>query len=492
MRNSKIKQLLLLSSAFGAGLGGMSGLNSPAKASCTSYAPADGTTVTCSGSGNTSVIAGKYVTIDFLDGAQHTTTSTGARVNDDSEINLQGNAAVTSSNIGLNIRSSGSGNTNATITLNGTSSVTSTGSSAAIFVQGSYSTIVLKDQSSVRNTGTGDGIQLSFFGSVAGVNAVFVGENASIVVTGSSANAVDFISGSHNALYNYGTLSSVGTTVDGSSVNDWVYNYGTIVSSAGLAISLGTGDDLLTLGTGSDITGGVDGGGGTDDLTPVGSGSEDSDFSNFESLIMNGADWTLSGQSSFPEVVINSGILRINGTITGDVSVTAAGTLGGTGTIIGDVTSFGTLSAGNSVGTATIVGDLVQNGGSFVEFDAGGVDRWDVTGTATLVNNPTLTISSLDGSSTAYGVILHADGGITGSFAEPPIYDGNGAVFLEQTANDIILAVVDGTAVAADHHASIETGLSFFDEVTEQGREHCIEERPPKSAFPMCKDHFWA
>ncbi len=430
----------------------------------------------------------------------------------------------------------------------------------------------------MKNSGTGDGIQTTGI-TVNGHNTVIVGENASIVVTGSSANAVDFFIGSNNALYNYGKLISVGTTFDGTSSIDMVYNYGVIVSSYGLAISLGAGDDLLTLGTGSSITGSIEGGTGTNDLTLVGSGSEDSDISNFESLTMNGTNWTLSGQTSFTNVVVNSGsltltrglalaspgtlenrgalvayitgssgadtisnygtitgsislsdgddaltlgtgsditgsmdggsgsddvtlvgsgtedgdftnfelltmagaewelsgtssfnniavesgILRLNGVVTGNVQVAAGGTLGGTGTIYGDVTSFGTLSAGNSVGTATIVGNLVQNGGSFIEFDAGGVDRWDVTGTATLVDNPTLTISSLDGSSTAYGVILHADGGITGSFALPLIYDGNGAVSIEQTNEDIILTVVDGTSVVADHYASLQTGMSFFD-----------------------------
>jgi hypothetical protein len=77
-----------------------------------------------------------------------------------------------------------------------------------------------------------------------------------------------------------------------------------------VAISLNGGDDSLTLGTGSEINGDIDGGNGTDDLTLVGSGSEDSNFSNFETLVMNGTDWVLSGNSSFTTVSLSSGTSR--------------------------------------------------------------------------------------------------------------------------------------------------------------------------------------
>ncbi len=103
MRDFKIKHLLLLSSALGAGLGGTTSLIAPVHASCTSYTPADGTTVTCSGSSTTSIAAQKDVTINFLDGAQHTTAGSGARITENSEINLYGNAAVTAGGAGLTI-----------------------------------------------------------------------------------------------------------------------------------------------------------------------------------------------------------------------------------------------------------------------------------------------------------------------------------------------------------------------------------------------------
>jgi len=292
MRDCKFKQVLLLSSALGAGLSGTAGLMAPAQAGCTSYTPSAGTVVTCSGTSSTSVVGSTDVTINFQDGAQHTATSAGARIGDGGEINLYGSAAVTSSGVGLNIIATGNGNS--VITLNGSSSVTSTGSSAAIVISGHNSKIILNDQSSVINTGTGDGIQLTG-STVAGSNTVIVGDNASITVIGSSANAVDFINGS-STLVNYGMLTSAGVTIDGTtsaSLVDTIYNYGVVVSSSGAAIALYGGNDRLTLGTGSSITGSIDGGDGTDDLTLVGSGSEDSNISNFESLIMNGINWTL-------------------------------------------------------------------------------------------------------------------------------------------------------------------------------------------------------
>jgi hypothetical protein len=309
----KFKYLLLLSAALGAELGGTTSLIAPAQAACTSYAPAAGTVVTCSGTSNTTVLGSTDVTINFEDGAQHTTTGVGARVRDNGKINLDGSAVVTSGGTGLQISATGSGN--ASITLNDFSSVIATGFWAAIEISGQYSEIILNDQSSVKNIGTGAGILLSGLGSASGHNTVIVGENASIVVTGASASAVFFNLGS-NTLYNYGTISSVGVSVYGSnasSTSDVIYNYGIITSSSGAAIALRGGNDRLTLGTGSMIDGSIDGGDGTDDLTLVGSGFEDSDFTNFESLTMAGTEWVLSGTSSFDNIVVDSGILRLNG-----------------------------------------------------------------------------------------------------------------------------------------------------------------------------------
>jgi hypothetical protein len=352
MRNCKIKHLLLLSSALGAGVGGITGLYSPARASCTSYAPATGTTVTCSGTSNTAVSAATgatNVTVNFEDGAQHQVTGTVAvNVRDQSDVNLHGFAAISSSSVGIRILGSGYANTQSVVTLNDNSTVTATGTVSAINVSGSYNQVWLNDSSSLLNSGTGDGIFVTG-GLEYGRNTIVIGSGASVTTMGSTANAVDISFGNNDSVINYGILTSVGITVDGSPAADLVINYGTIQTTGGTAISLFGGDDSLTLGSGSLIIGTIDGGDGTDDLTLVGSGSEDSNISNFETLTMNGSEWTLSGVNSFTTIALNSGSLTNNGTLaaTGGMNFSAAGAR-----FVNNNTFTGSVSG--STGTDTI------------------------------------------------------------------------------------------------------------------------------------------
>src|SRR5262249_32112144 len=159
--------------------------------------------------------------------------------------------------------------------------------------------------------------------------------------------------------------------------------------------------DDLTLGTGSNISGDIDGGADTDTVTLTGHGSEDDRFLNFENLVMDGADWSLSGASSFVDIDVDAGRLAINGAIaaTGATTVAAGGTLGGNGTLTTpSVTSSGNIAPGNSVGTLNIVGTLAQTGGAFdIEFDKSGIDRTNVTGAVTLAGAPGVNVAPLHG-----------------------------------------------------------------------------------------------
>ena len=140
--------------------------------------------------------------------------------------------------------------------------------------------------------------------------------------------------------------------------------------------------------------------------------------------------------------------------------------------------SHGTLAPGNSVGTLTIQGDLTQSGGTYeVEYGDDGVDHLNVTGNVTLMNNPRLLLESLDGAAGINGIILHADGAITGTFATPE-YKGNGAVTLIQSANDIRLLGLDGTQLLASNSAALQAGIEFLNVVSAQQIDHrstCLE-----------------
>src|SRR5262249_31532351 len=88
---------------------------------------------------------------------------------------------------------------------------------------------------------------------------------------------------------------------------DVIDSSGLIQGTGGQSMFLWAGNDSLTLRTGSDIVGFADGGANTDTLTLIGTNSEDAQFVNFETVDMNGTDWTLSGTSSFTDIKVNTG-----------------------------------------------------------------------------------------------------------------------------------------------------------------------------------------
>ncbi|MBZ3691933.1 autotransporter outer membrane beta-barrel domain-containing protein [Phyllobacterium calauticae] len=167
---------------------------------------------------------------------------------------------------------------------------------------------------------------------------------------------------------NAGAISGI-TGISFNSAVGTVVNTGTITGYGGTAIQFDQGGafpNSVTLGTGSVLNGNVLGGAGNDALILQGSNSENAGkFVNFETLSMQGVDWTLSGAGIFSTgSEIANGILRVLGTLTSPaLTVQSAGTLAGTGTVVGNVENFGTVSPGNSIGTLTVVGNYVgQNG----------------------------------------------------------------------------------------------------------------------------------
>jgi uncharacterized protein with beta-barrel porin domain len=531
--------------------------SSPTTAACSEAFPGAGETVTCSaGLDTVGVYAAPGitdVTVNVLDLAVVETESTAITLRADSQVTLYGSAAVrttdhytqgiyvkgdrgvvtledsssirTQGNIGHAIHTFGydakvalsDASTivtqgdyaygiyvlrgNGSITLNDSSSILTEGGHAfGAYIAGRSGTITLNGSSSITTYGENSHGAYIRGHYLASTGTITISEASTVTTTGVDANAVRFRWGSHTLL-NGGTLRSAnGIAVVGSdeSVNsDTIVNYGIIASEAGAAINLRQGDDSLTLGTGSEITGSIDGGDGADRVILVGEGSEDDDFRNFETLTMNGVEWILSGSGTFGSIAVNSGRLSINGSLgAAQISLAADAILGGSGMLVGNVTSAGTVAAGNSVGTLTIDGDFTQSGGGFeVEFDANGLDLVTVTGAATLSNSPALTIVSLDGASTAYGVILHADGGITGSFSSP-VFAGLGLVSIVQTANDITLVVIDETAAAASHHALLQGSMSFFDQLIAEQIRACGDESNSAvevrlSSAASCQARLW-
>jgi len=185
-------------------------------------------------------------------------------------------------------------------------------------------------------------------------------------------------------------------------------------------------------------------------------------FSGAGSIRQAGSGRTeLTGDSSgyTGTTTVASGTLAVNGKLGGTLTVLAAARLQGTGTL-GNTIVSGTIAPGNSIGTLNVAGSIVFNAGSTyeVEADAAGLaDRIVATGTAT-INGGTVSVLAGAGNyraETNY-LILHADGGITGSgrfadvtsnlaFLDPSLsYEGNN-VYLRLRRNDVSFASVGAT-----------------------------------------------
>lgn len=205
-----------------------------------------------------------------------------------------------------------------------------------------------------------------------------------------------------------------------------IYNAGTI-SGAATSITSANGGLALTLDTGSVLNGNVSAIGAGDSLTLNGSGTEDDDLFWFNSLTMDGGQWTLSGTVAMDPaspVNINNGTLLIDGTMTdADVTVAAGAAFGGTGAVSGDVDTSGQIDATSD--DFTIDGNLTFQTGSSLAVSLGGgtSTKVDVTGNA-IINSGSNVVLTGDLTQDTAVTILTTGGLVSGSFDK--VFDENG------------------------------------------------------------------
>lgn len=171
--------------------------------------------------------------------------------------------------------------------------------------------------------------------------------------------------------------------------------------------------------------------GATVDFEVAGSDTFSGTISGAGDLLINqngsNGTLTLSGTNSFTgSTQVQGGILSVNGALGGRVTV-MGGTLKGIGTLGGDVdvASAGAISPGNSIGTLSIVGNYRQSGDYQVEMDGQGNSSFlNIGGTSTFLADSTLILleNAVDLSSTYH--ILHADGGLLGTFSQVVVQQG--------------------------------------------------------------------
>lgn len=104
-----------------------------------------------------------------------------------------------------------------------------------------------------------------------------------------------------------------------------ITNAGLLSSGTGIALNGGNGNITFVLQTGSQIIGTANGGNGNNLVRLQGTGQVTNPFTNFQTLIMEGTDWTWNGTGTFADTFINSGVFRLQSSLTGNVNI-AAGT----------------------------------------------------------------------------------------------------------------------------------------------------------------------
>lgn len=179
--------------------------------------------------------------------------------------------------------------------------------------------------------------------------------NGTLLTTGTdgagAANNTVYMQGNANQLVNNGIIEARGANADavfsntaGSSFTARIENNigaqiisaqgpairalngATTIVNAGLisgpkAIQGGGGDVTFRLQTGSRVVGIADGGGGNNVVELEGSGRVDNPFIRFNTLQMNGTDWTWAGTGDFRDVFVNSGALTLENSITGNMTI---------------------------------------------------------------------------------------------------------------------------------------------------------------------------
>lgn len=206
------------------------------------------------------------------------------------------------------VTTSGS-NARATSILGGSGTIENSGTltaagrdSPAVYMQGNNDTLV--NSGTVQTTGTA-----SSSGSVDAVVSNTLGSSFTATITNAAGGTI---------------VSNNGIGVRSTNGNTTITNAGLIQGGGGTAIKNGNGNDTLILQTGSQIVGTADGGSGSNVVRLQGSGTASNAFVNYQSLTMEGDNWTWAGTGMFSTALVQTGTLDLTGTLgTSTASVVA-------------------------------------------------------------------------------------------------------------------------------------------------------------------------
>jgi len=305
--------------------------------------------------------------------------------------------------------------------------------------------------------------------SILGPNGVII--NTNTLTTNGATSTAAYMQGNNQRLTNSGTIHATGAgsfavdsntlpgfnaTIENKSGGQIISDQGTAIrtlngptsiTSAGLisggggiAIQGGNGNVTLTLQTGSKIVGLADGGKGANVVHLEGSGTADNAFANFQTLYMEGTDWTWSGSGDFHDTFITSGSLRLQSSLTGNVSIAA-----GTRLLAGDgfnpsITPY----AGGPAITVTNAGTIdLTNGGSPA------ANSLTIAGNYTGQNGNLVLRTVLAGDGAASDKLVISGGAATGTTNVSVINAGGGGALTTADGIMVVETTNGGTTTAS-------------------------------------------
>jgi autotransporter-associated beta strand protein len=258
-------------------------------------------------------------------------------------------------------------------------------------------------------------------------------------------------------LFEGGQLIAINSKSSAPVLANGVYTLdGATLSSSGVAtisnaITLtGTGGVIDTTGT-TTLSGSIS---GTGQLWKVGSGE----------AILSGVN-TYSGNTN-----VSAGTLTINGTVSSpNVTVFNGGALKGSGRINGNLTSFGTVSPGNSPGILTITGSYTENavldievGGTVAGVNPAGFDQVNVSGAFTANATSTLRVTRFNNFDPVRGQSFRAiiAGSYVGAFGTLDRNSQTAQVLYQASTGTIFGTGLTETQTFADYGAGVASRVA--------------------------------
>jgi outer membrane autotransporter protein len=295
-----------------------------------------------------------------------------------------------------------------------TGSITTNGTNAtAVFAQGTNNR--LSNSGTIHVTGSG--ADAVFMDTVGTSNTATVENLPGGRIISDQGDALRTLSGTTTVI-NAGLIQSSGAA----------FNGGNAVAGSSLTFILQTGSQIIGTANGAPNA--------SNELRLQGSGVVDNAFTSFQTLTMEGTDWTWRGTGDFTNTFVNSGTLRLQTPLTGNVAVAAPATLEASAqTLTGNVandglvrfaqptdgTYAGVISGTGAVektgaGTLTLTGANTYTGGTTVnagtlQLGAGGslasTGSLTVNGGTFALNGHNQTVGMLSGS----GGVIDLSGG---------------------------------------------------------------------------------